>query len=145
MANTTADKLALLEATKADLKAALAEKGQTVGDVFSTYPAAVRAIETGGGTATVTCTPNASAASAYIDYVSVDGEITNIYDFQYSQKSFVVPVNSMIVVLDWSSSSKTWSVKSGSASVFDRGGAGMSSEQICYTVIFVTGDCVIGL
>lgn len=48
MANTTADKLALLEATKADLKAALAEKGQTVGDVFSTYPAAVRAIETGG-------------------------------------------------------------------------------------------------
>ena len=47
MANTTADKLALLEATKADLKAALAEKGQTVGDVFSTYPAAVRAIETG--------------------------------------------------------------------------------------------------
>lgn len=47
MANTTADKLALLEATKANLKAALAEKGQTVGDVFSTYPAAVRAIETG--------------------------------------------------------------------------------------------------
>lgn len=47
MANTTADKLALLEATKADLKAALAEKGQTVGDVFSTYPVAVRAIETG--------------------------------------------------------------------------------------------------
>ena len=46
MANTTADKLALLEATKANLKAALAEKGQTVGDVFSTYPAAVRAIET---------------------------------------------------------------------------------------------------
>ena len=29
---------------KADLKSALAEKGQTVGDVFSTYPAAVRAI-----------------------------------------------------------------------------------------------------
>lgn len=48
MANTTADKLALLEATKANLKAALAEKGQTVGDVFSTYPAAVLAIETGG-------------------------------------------------------------------------------------------------
>lgn len=47
MANTTADKLALLQATKANLKAALAEKGQTVGDVFSTYPAAVRAIATG--------------------------------------------------------------------------------------------------
>lgn len=32
---------------RADLKSALAEKGQTVGDVFSTYPAAVRAIKTG--------------------------------------------------------------------------------------------------
>lgn len=32
---------------RADLKAALAEKGQTVGDVFSTYPAAVRAISSG--------------------------------------------------------------------------------------------------
>lgn len=49
MANTTADKLAKLAATKADLKAALAEKGQTVGDVFSTYPAAVRAISAGSG------------------------------------------------------------------------------------------------
>lgn len=47
MANTTADKLGLLEATKADLKAALADQEMVVGDVFSTYPAAVRAIETG--------------------------------------------------------------------------------------------------
>ena len=46
MANTTADKLTKLNATKADLKAALAEKGQTVGEVFSAYPAAVRAVET---------------------------------------------------------------------------------------------------
>lgn len=37
-----------LSGIKADLKAALAEKGQTVGDVFSTYPAAVRAISGGG-------------------------------------------------------------------------------------------------
>ena len=51
MANTTADKLAKLNATKADLKAALAEKGQTVGEVFSEYPAAVRAIETGAAVA----------------------------------------------------------------------------------------------
>lgn len=47
MANTTADKLALLEATKADLKAALADQGIVVGNVFSTYPEAVRAIKTG--------------------------------------------------------------------------------------------------
>lgn len=44
---TSADKLALLKATKADLKAALTEKGQTPGDVFSDYPDLVRAIETG--------------------------------------------------------------------------------------------------
>lgn len=43
----TADKLALLKATKANLKAALTEKGQNPGDVFDTYPDLVRAIETG--------------------------------------------------------------------------------------------------
>lgn len=72
MANTTADKLDLLEATKADLKAALAEKGQTVGDVFSTYPAAVRAIETGGGSVTITIGSN-FADSSYIAYTTPEG------------------------------------------------------------------------
>lgn len=43
----TADKLAILKATKADLKAALTEQGQTPGDVFSKYPDMVRAIQTG--------------------------------------------------------------------------------------------------
>lgn len=43
----TADKLALLKATKADMKAALTEQGQTPGDVFSAYPDMVRAIQTG--------------------------------------------------------------------------------------------------
>lgn len=37
-----------LAGIKADLKSALAEKGQTVGDVFSAYPDAVRAIDVGG-------------------------------------------------------------------------------------------------
>ena len=63
MANTTADKLAKLNATKADLKAALAEKGQTVGDVFSTYPAAVRAIESGGELVTGTITEGRSSTT----------------------------------------------------------------------------------
>lgn len=45
----TADKLNRLKQTKADLKAALIEKGQNPGDVFSDYPDMVRAIETGGG------------------------------------------------------------------------------------------------
>ena len=47
MAGTTADKLAKLKATKEDLKAAITEKGGTVGDVFREYPAAVRALPSG--------------------------------------------------------------------------------------------------
>ena len=46
-------KLNKITSTKTDLAAALAEKGQTVGDVFADYPAAVRAIETGGKTSTI--------------------------------------------------------------------------------------------
>lgn len=72
MANTTADKLALLQATKANLKAALAEKGQTVGDVFSTYPAAVRAIETGGGSVTITF-GMVDVKEAYVVYTDQEG------------------------------------------------------------------------
>lgn len=44
MANTTADKLAKLETTKAELKSAINENGGSVGDVFSDYPTAVRAM-----------------------------------------------------------------------------------------------------
>lgn len=44
MAGTTSDKLAKLVETKKDLKAALIEKGQQVGDILSTYPDAIRAI-----------------------------------------------------------------------------------------------------
>lgn len=47
MAGTSADKLALLQAIKDDLKAALTEKGQAPGDVFAEYPSMVRAIKTG--------------------------------------------------------------------------------------------------
>lgn len=49
MAGTTNEKLELLRQTKADLKAALTEKGQTPGDVFADYPDMVRAISGGGG------------------------------------------------------------------------------------------------
>lgn len=44
MAGTTADKLAKLQSTKADIKAAIQEMGQSVGDVFDTYPDKIRAI-----------------------------------------------------------------------------------------------------
>lgn len=97
MANTTADKLALLEATKADLKAALAEKGQTVGDVFSTYPAAVRAIETGGGTATIQVNFSKIQNTDYgIYYVSPDG-ISSFKDLSTAPFSIQVKNNSFIL------------------------------------------------
>lgn len=60
---TLEEKEVALQETKADLKAALAEKGQTVGDVFSTYPAAVRAIETGGELVTGTITEGKSGGT----------------------------------------------------------------------------------
>lgn len=63
MAETSADKLAKLRATKADLKAALTEKGQAPGDVFSTYPNMVRAITTGENLDTELATQNSLIAN----------------------------------------------------------------------------------
>lgn len=54
---TTADKLNELKQTKANLKAALTEQGQTPGDVLSDYPDLVRAIQT-------SVTPSISVSSA---------------------------------------------------------------------------------
>lgn len=79
---TTAEKIQKLADTKADLKAALAGKGQTVGDVFSEYPAAVRAIETGGKKTilSVDCQPYAD----YITAVSSQGHFsTNSFGPNY--------------------------------------------------------------
>lgn len=45
---TIANKLAKLKTTKAEIKAALEEAGQSVGDVFDTYPAAIRAVVSSG-------------------------------------------------------------------------------------------------
>lgn len=53
---TVADKLAALENTKAGIKAAITEKGQSVGEVFADYPAAIRAIQTGPDTSDATAT-----------------------------------------------------------------------------------------
>lgn len=48
---TIADKLALIQQTKADIRSAIEAKGQTVADTdpFSAYPDKIRAIEGGGG------------------------------------------------------------------------------------------------
>ena len=137
MANTTADKLALLEATKADLKAALAEKGQTVGDVFSTYPAAVRAIETGGGTATVQI-GHGNLALTCLSIVTVDGYIT-----PSSGGSYVVPVPCLISYFN-PHDTTTVSVSGMIQKEVDEFVAGMFSRGI-YCAYTVTGDCKIGL
>ena len=63
-----------LSGIKADLKAALAEKGQTVGDVFSTYPAAVRAIETKPAQELITITVSDYRPPVYYDDVLVELE-----------------------------------------------------------------------
>lgn len=95
MANTTADKLAKLNATKADLKAALAEKGQTVGDVFSTYPAAVRAISSGTYGETVSISNQSSFNIYAVDFK--DGyAIPVIIDASGGENSFVSKESAVI-------------------------------------------------
>jgi len=64
-----------LAGIKADLKAALAEKGQTVGDVFSTYPAAVRAIETGPKSANISADFYGHLDGQYITYIDKNGAL----------------------------------------------------------------------
>lgn len=56
-----------LAGIKADLKAALAEKGQTVGDVFSAYPAAVRAVETDPMVQSIVINNNSSCDLRFFD------------------------------------------------------------------------------
>lgn len=63
-----------LAGIKADLKAALAEKGQTVGEVFSAYPAAVRAIETGGAPTSVTIVSEFGLTNCSVNYIGVNRE-----------------------------------------------------------------------
>lgn len=76
---TTADKFNKLAQTKVDLKAALAEKGQTVGDVFADYPAAVRAIETGSPKEYAEVFGQAAPMSNTYVYYVLDGEPKSAY------------------------------------------------------------------
>ena len=95
MANTTADKLAKLNTTKEDLKAALAEKGQTVGDVFSAYPAAVRAIESGPKSANISADFYGNIDGEYITYIGADQKLmeniplSSVYSINVINPSFI--------------------------------------------------------
>lgn len=75
--STIAEKLALLMNTKSDLKASLAEKGQSVTDenVFADYPDKVRAIEAGTQLPTLTNPGAASDLASGKQMIGADGSV----------------------------------------------------------------------
>ena len=79
---TTADKLNKVLATKNDLKAALIEKGQDPGDIFSQYPAKVRAIKTDSiklSSIEITKQPNKTTYSAFESFSSAGMEVKAVF------------------------------------------------------------------
>ena len=96
---TIAEKLENLTAIKSDLKAALAEKGQTVGEVFSTYPDAVRAIETGNKVAYINFTFLSSDESNLVTYLDSDGNLQKEASI-YNLGNDVKTMNPSLMIFD---------------------------------------------
>ena len=91
---TVAEKLSVLSSTKSAIKEAISEKGQSVGDVFSDYPAAILAIQTGPDTsdATVTAGDILSGKTAYGASGKLTGTILNKTEADLSASGATVTV-----------------------------------------------------
>lgn len=138
---TIADKLAKLSETKADLKAALIEKGQTVGDVFSDYPAAVRTIETGGKTATLTIYASFPKGSTAV-YIQTSDSCLKLSSVASGQTYTIVVPSIAIVHYDSGSLSKTSPDFSGNATqkYYETYELGLDA-YFDVAAYYLTGDC----
>ena len=136
MANTTTDKLNKILNTKADIKAALAEKGQTVGDVFSTYGDAVRAIETGSPKEYVEVWGQAERMSNTYVYYVLDGEPKSAYVPSVGgSRMYISDVDKNTIICVTSISSAPLSAV-GDCQVLKSGSG--------YVCVFVTGETTFG-
>ena len=91
---TVAEKLSVLSSTKSAIKEAISEKGQSVGDVFSDYPAAILAIQTGPDTSDATATAGdiLSGKTAYGASGKLTGTISNRTEADLSASGATVTV-----------------------------------------------------
>ena len=91
---TVAEKLSVLSSTKSAIKEAISEKGQSVGDVFSDYPAAILAIQTGPDTSDATATDGdiLSGKTAYGASGKLTGTIPNKTEADLSSSGATVTV-----------------------------------------------------
>lgn len=84
-----ASQLETLASIKSDIKAAIIDKGQTVGDDFSTYATAIGNIECGGGGETTVIKQDAVTGGAFIPYnpsdYGEDEDTTEIMDELFSK------------------------------------------------------------
>lgn len=91
---TVTEKLSALSSTKSAIKEAISEKGQSVGEIFSDYPAAILEIQTGPDTSDATATAGdiLSGKTAYGASGKLTGTISNRTEANLSASGATVTV-----------------------------------------------------